>query len=146
MAGGAALAEIGDPIDPADLVRLSPPRISVAPGSLEAEVLWVDRFGNVQLAAGPDDAADGELGAELEVQGATPIAGEGSVRAFAELGQGELGLIVDANGHLALVCDRQPAATVLGVQPGDIVTVRSIDSGRASRHEPRRPRRPARGR
>jgi hypothetical protein len=127
---GAPLSEIGDPIDPADLTRLSPPRVSVTPGSLEVEVLWVDRFGNVQLAGGPDDAATAELGPELEVQGATTRQAR-AVHAFAMLEPGELGLIVDANGHLALVCDRQSAATVLRVQPGDILTVRAVASGRA---------------
>ena len=39
-----------------------------------------------------------------------------------------MGLIVDANGQLALVCDRQSAATVLRVQPGDIVTLRAVAS------------------
>ena len=43
------------------------PALSVSPGALEAEVQWVDRFGNVQLAAGPDDAAAAALGDELEV-------------------------------------------------------------------------------
>jgi len=34
-------------------------------------------------------------------------------------------MVVDANGHLSLVCDRRPAATVLRVRPGDVVTVRA---------------------
>ena len=54
------------------------------------------------------------------------------VLAFAELGPGELGLIVDADGHLSVVCDRQPAATVLGVQAGDVVMVRVVASSGGS--------------
>ena len=126
---GVSLAELGDPLDPSDLVRLAPPRISVSPGVLEVEVQWVDRFGNVQLAAGPDDAAAAALGPELEVLGATTHRAH-VVSAFATLAPGALGLIVDANGHLSLVCDRQSAATVLRVQPGDLVTVRAVVSGR----------------
>jgi S-adenosylmethionine hydrolase len=127
---GVAMEELGAALDPADLVRLTAPRVSTAPGSLEAEVLWVDGFGNVQLAARPADAGTAKLDTELELEvvGAMPCRVR-RVRAFAELGPGELGLIVDANGHLSFVCDRQPAATVLGVQPGDIVMVRVVDSG-----------------
>jgi S-adenosylmethionine hydrolase len=127
---GQALSELGRELDPSSLVRLPPPRLSASPGVLEAEVQWVDRFGNVQLAAGPDDAAVAELGNELEVFAARSHRAQ-RASSFAELGPGGLGLVVDANGHLSLVCDRHSAATVLGVQPGDVVTLRpvALDSG-----------------
>ena len=51
------------------------------------------------------------------------------VSAFAGLEPGALGLVVDANGRLSLVCDRQSAATVLRVQPGDVVTLRPFAPG-----------------
>jgi hypothetical protein len=128
---GQPLAELGHELDPSTLIRLTPPRRSASPGELEAEVQWVDRFGNVQLAAGPDDLIAAGLGAELEVvAGASERARQ--VTAFAELGPGALGVVVDANGHLALVCDRQSAATVLRVQPGDVVTLRPFAPGRGT--------------
>jgi S-adenosylmethionine hydrolase len=135
---GEALDALGEPLDPADLVRLAPPVLEVGEASLRAEVLWVDRFGNVQLAA---TAADGRAvgavpGCRVEVEVATGGPEEGAsrrvparmVRAFADLAGAqtaapELGLLVDANGRLALVCDRSPAATVLGVRSGDVVVV-----------------------
>jgi len=40
------------------------------------------------------------------------------VRSFAELGPGQLGLIVDAYGLLAVVADRSSAADALGLQAG----------------------------
>jgi S-adenosylmethionine hydrolase len=129
---GTALTELGDELDPTSLERLSAPRLSVSPGALEVEVQWVDRFGNVQLAAGPDDATAAALGAELRVV-ATSVHRATRVAAFAELGPETLGLIVDANGRLALVCHRRSAATVLRVQPGDVVTVRAIVPGGGSR-------------
>ena len=121
---GTPLAELGDEADPDTLVRLATPRCSVSRGTIEAEVQWVDRFGNVQLAARPDDATAAALGDELEVVAAA-VHGAQRVRAFAALDPGALGVVVDANGHLALVCDRQSAATVLRVQPGDVVIVRT---------------------
>jgi S-adenosyl-L-methionine hydrolase (adenosine-forming) len=128
---GVSLADLGDELDPDTLVRLPSPRTTVGAGTLETEVQWVDRFGNVQLAAGPDDAAAAALGVELEV--VMPVTGVSRgvvwVAAFAALGPGALGLLVDANGRLALVCDRQSAATVLDVHAGDIVTLRRVPDG-----------------
>jgi len=128
---GVPLSHLGDEFDPRTLVRLSAPRLSASPGALESEVLWVDRFGNVQLAARPDDATAAALGIELEVVAAA-VHGARRVQAFAELEFHALGLVVDANGHLALVCHRQSAATVLQVQPGAVVTLRAIVPGRSA--------------
>lgn len=143
---GAGLHDIGMPIDPRSLVELAPLVLRVAPGSVEAEVTWVDRFGNVQLAARAGDAGRAGLVGTVTIgpvtSGTVTIGvvttgtgagrtGKGTmkgrtVEAFAGLGPDELGLMVDANGHLALVCDRRPAATVLGVRPGDIVTLAPV--------------------
>jgi hypothetical protein len=128
---GASLRELGPELDPAGLVRLTAPRMVVSPGALEAEVVWVDGFGNVQLAADARDLASAALGTMLEVV-ANAVHRVRSVRAFAALASGELGLIIDANGRISVVCDRQSAATVLGVQPGDVVTVRTAAAGGGS--------------
>jgi S-adenosylmethionine hydrolase len=128
---GVPLTDLGDDLDPRTLVRLPAPRLAVSPGALEAEVLWVDRFGNVQLAARPDDAAGASIGPELAVDAAA-VHRARRVATFAELEPGGLGLVVDANGHLCLVCNRQSAATVLKVQPGDVVTVRAAAPGPGS--------------
>jgi S-adenosylmethionine hydrolase len=157
---GATLNDVGMPVDPAGLVRLAPPILRVSPGSVEAEVLSVDRFGNVQLAARPADAARAGLGGgdggdggaggdeavEIRVHGhgpaaaaaaATSAATAGSMRrgpmigSFSDLegaGEGTVGLMVDANGRLALVCHRRSAATVLGVRSGDMVTLHRVPS------------------
>jgi S-adenosyl-L-methionine hydrolase (adenosine-forming) len=128
---GTAVTELGERVDPQSLVRLTPPRLSTRPGTLEVEVQWVDRFGNVQLAARPGDADAATLDTDLDVVAAA-VHRARRVRAFADLEPGALGLAVDANGHLALVCDQQSAATVLGVQPGDMVTLRSVVPGSAA--------------
>jgi S-adenosyl-L-methionine hydrolase (adenosine-forming) len=127
---GAGLAEVGSPIDPGGLVRLPAPRLAVVatdsahPGSVETEVVWVDRFGNAQLAARPSDADRAGLGTELEVGVGSATVPLRRVVAFAGVTGAEIGLMVDANGHLAMVCDRRSAATVLGVRAGDVVTLR----------------------
>ncbi|MEV4200382.1 SAM hydrolase/SAM-dependent halogenase family protein [Micromonospora globbae] len=54
LALGAPLEEAGPAVDPAELVRLPAPRVTVDAGGVTAEVLTVDHFGNVQLAAGAE--------------------------------------------------------------------------------------------
>lgn len=139
---GAEPGDLGAALDVGELIRLPPPRLEVRVGGLEAEVLWVDRFGNVQLAATAAHGRDAGLvvGGPLDI--AVPGTGFSAtgtmVRAFDELGATksaapQVGLLVDANGHLAVVCPRSSAATVLGVRAGDVVTVHRVGAGRRRR-------------
>ena len=61
LCAGAALEELGEPIDPASLVRLiggvvEEGRLHDGRICLRTEVTWVDHFGNLQLAATVADA------------------------------------------------------------------------------------------
>ncbi|HLI73275.1 MAG TPA: SAM-dependent chlorinase/fluorinase [Acidimicrobiales bacterium] len=120
---GVPLRDIGSPVDVDSLVRLARPRLVVGAQGVEAEVQWVDGFGNAQLAARPDDV--GDAAAFLVVTRSTTCRAA-RVGTFAELVEGELGVVEDANGHLALTCNRQAAATVLGVREGDVVTLKPV--------------------
>jgi S-adenosylmethionine hydrolase len=143
--GGAPLEELGRPLPPGQLVRLPEPRLRVGNDGIEAEVLWVDRFGNVQLCA---TAAHGRAlglapGVLVEVGVSGAVVPAAVVRAFTDLeapgAPSELGVLVDANGRLALVRARAAAATVLAVQAGDLVTLRRPGghlTGAPSRPEP----------
>lgn len=131
-------AGLGDPVPPGELERLPPPVVEhlVDEGGrrvLRAEVTWVDRYGNVQLAAGPDDLAalrtpDPEnrvLAVRADVPSGDPEAlGPATarvVRTFADLEGAELGLLVDSSGRLALALREAPASAHLGVVSGDLV-------------------------
>jgi S-adenosylmethionine hydrolase len=128
---GVALGELGPAIDPDSLVRLllPHPRHSRLPdGRLVrwCQVDWVDRFGNLQLSAVPSEEDPDTVALawpEDEPAGGSPSSARmvRRVRAFAELRDGELGLIVDANGHLALVVREGSAAELLGVGVGQVV-------------------------
>ena len=61
LCAGVALEELGEPVDPASLVRLvggvvEEGRLHDGRVCLRTEVTWVDRFGNLQLAATVADA------------------------------------------------------------------------------------------
>ena len=90
-------------------------------GRLHTAVAHVDGFGNVGLVARP--AALAGLGlavgdpVDASVGPSAPVPARW-VSAFGDLEDGELGLLVDADGRLALVLDRAPADRHLGVGRG----------------------------
>jgi S-adenosyl-L-methionine hydrolase (adenosine-forming) len=119
IALGADLADAGEPVDPAGLVRLPEPLVVVGDGVVEAEVLTVDRFGNVQLAA-PGSALD-RLGDSLRVGGMRAVRGA----TFADAPAGGLVAYVDSAGRVALAINGGRAVVALSVSPGDVVIVAS---------------------
>lgn len=131
LASGVSFSELGPTIDPSLLVRIEVPAPVVAPGSLEAQVVAVDRFGNLQLAAGRDDlvAAGFVLGAAVEVSSAQPDDEDVAVtpatagRTFADVAPGALLVHEDASGRLAVALSGGSAAAELAYAPGHTVTL-----------------------
>lgn len=116
---GVDLAELGPAVDALTLRPGLVPLPRVEGDALQAEALWVDRFGNVQLNVGPDEVdAFGERVA-VRWHGELRIASR--VDAFEEIGAGELGLLVDSYGLIALAVNRASAADELGLHAGDAV-------------------------
>jgi S-adenosylmethionine hydrolase len=117
LAYGAELTDAGPALDPASLVRLPEPVLDRGDGWVEAEVLTVDRFGNVQLAAGGAELAglgDGlRVGEEPAVRGGT----------FADADAGGLVVYVDSAGRVAVAVNGGRAADVLGASPGDVLRI-----------------------
>jgi len=127
LAAGAELAEAGDPVDPRELVPLELPRPRVEDGWLVAHMLYVDRFGNVQLDAGHDDleGADLRMGRGVVLRDASgqthscPFA-----RTFADARPGELLLYEDASRRLAVAVSHGDAGARLGARIDDELWVR----------------------
>ncbi|HEV7656402.1 MAG TPA: SAM-dependent chlorinase/fluorinase [Mycobacteriales bacterium] len=138
---GLEPSRLGPPA--ADLVRLPAPVVRVGAGELRSEVLTVDRFGNVQLAATETDlAAAGLTGAAVihaarvgrpgpDTAGPAPDAagvasGEGARvgRTFGDVGVGELLVLPDSDGFTSIAVNRGDAAARLGLAPGDEVVLR----------------------
>ncbi|MFG2055005.1 S-adenosyl-l-methionine hydroxide adenosyltransferase family protein [Micromonospora sp. NPDC048930] len=122
LAGGGSPADAGPAVDPATLVRLPAPVLRREAGGFTAEVLTVDHFGNVQLAAEP---------ALLDEVGPAPlVAGQPAVRGrtFGDAPAGELVLFVDSAGLVAVAVNGGRAADLLALAPGDLLTVRAPDA------------------
>ena len=127
LAGGGDLAELGEPVDPASLVPgvLGLPR-PLEGGAIEADVWWVDRFGNCQLNCGPDElaAAGATPGTAVEVLIGDRAKSARWVAAYADARPAELVLLVDSYGLLALALDRESAALEYGLTAGSTVVLR----------------------
>lgn len=122
---GVDLGELGEAV-PTDelaggpLVLAEPEPARVARDGLDVEVLWVDRYGNVELGVRP--GALDPLGPRIRLTSGSD-GGWVAVRArgYAELGPDQLGLIPDSANLLAVCLDRASAASVLGLAAGDLV-------------------------
>jgi hypothetical protein len=128
LAAGVELADLGSPFDPAELVALRRPVLTVEPGRIGCEVLTVDRFGNVQTSAGPDAIAAAGLrpGVTIELAaGETwhqmPYGGT-----FATVERDRLLSYVDSAGRLSMAVNGGNAASRLRLQAGDPVEVRTM--------------------
>ncbi len=122
LANGVSVAEIGEPLDPAQLVGIELPTARRQDGTLVAHVRYVDGFGNVQLNAVHEDLAD--TGLKL---GHTAIVAPDLERAlkaqyartFADVGRGDLLLYEDAARRLSVAVSHGDAAARLGVAIDD---------------------------
>jgi S-adenosyl-L-methionine hydrolase (adenosine-forming) len=124
LARGVAIGDLGDVVE--DPVSVPSPTWTAEEGWLTAEVVLIDRFGNVQLAApGGSLVGLGSDHLDVVVVGASHPARR--VRTFAELDVGALGVLVDSDGHAAIVLRDGSAARRVGVSAGDEVEVRARD-------------------
>jgi S-adenosyl-L-methionine hydrolase (adenosine-forming) len=124
LAAGASLSELGEPVEPETLVDLTVPEPSVEPGKIACEVLDLNRFGNVQLnvrsshlaAAGLDQVE------RISVDAQSGSAVVKRVSTYADLAEGEWGLMVDPRGWLSVIRGNPAnAAAELGVSNDDLV-------------------------
>lgn len=124
LAAGIDITQLGPSVT--DPVRLDEPTATVKDDRLVAEIVLVDRFGNLQLAASPDTARAIGLrpGVDTRVDAGQTTAPAPFVATFGDLGEGRLGLYEDSDGRLALAVTGGSAALRLGLARGDRVTLR----------------------
>jgi len=148
LANGVEPARVGRELDWRDLVRLPEPLVTVGAGEFTAEVLTIDRFGNVQLAALDCDIESAALRLAQPVAvtvdptaqacgvptGAGPGAASRTVRGtvgrtFGDVAPGELVVFVDSAWQVAIAVNAGSAAETLSVTPGQLVRVISYFEG-----------------
>ena len=99
-------------------------RVDEEDGSLVAEVLWTDRFGNLQLNVDPAELADHGSRIELRFDGRVRT----GIRhdTYAQVAAGEVGLVVDSYGLVSIAIDRASAAEELGLDTGAEIRIVSL--------------------
>jgi S-adenosylmethionine hydrolase len=120
LAVGVRLADLGPSVEPGELVRLELPEPTLGTRRIRATVLYVDRFGNVQLnlrsehleqvGIGPGSQVEVEVGFERYYAVAA--------RTFAEVRPGDIVLYEDAYWNIALAINQGNAAVMFGAQVG----------------------------
>jgi S-adenosylmethionine hydrolase len=123
LCAGVSLEELGQEIDPVTLMPGIVPIANVEGARIEAEVLWVDHFGNAQLNVGADEVASGRMRVVVGDITRTAV----SVGGYADISPGELGLVVDSYGLLSLALDRGSAAAELRLDAGSRVSLEPTD-------------------
>lgn len=121
LCNGVPLEEFGEPIDPVLLLPGVLPLTRVENDAVLGEVLWVDRYGNVQLNIAPEEVAD--MGDVLSLTFGERSRTAVRCAAYADIKSGSIGIVVDSYGLLSLCIDRYSAARELGLGPGSAVSL-----------------------
>ncbi|TCO64905.1 hypothetical protein EV192_101689 [Actinocrispum wychmicini] len=115
---GVEPSAFGPELDPVALVHLPDPQVVIANQKLTSEVLAVDHFGNVQLAATVRDIiATGLLlpGASVRVKVGMHTVDATVGRTFDDVEPGEALVYVDSAGHVAVAVNQGFASSLLMV-------------------------------
>jgi len=133
LATGVDLAEMGDPIQPAGLFPGVLPVAAAEVDGLHAEVLWIDRFGNIQLNVGPEELDGLGPGDRFGIRLADRLVPARRVLAYDDVPAGGLGVLVDSCGLVSVVAARASAAADLGLVAGaSVVLTVGADSDRSA--------------
>ena len=118
---GADLEDLGTPIPVHSLVPGVVPVSRTEGDQIHAEVLWVDRFGNLQLNLDPAEIEP--FGPALRLTAGEVGRNVRLVNSYSDLESGEIGVLVDSYGLVAVAVNRGSAALELSCVEGDSITV-----------------------
>lgn len=127
LALGAEPAALGPPVAVDALVRLELPEPRLGVDRIDAVVLYVDRYGNMQLNLSREELerVSIEPGSkiELELQGERYYAV--AARTFADARAGDIVLYEDSYGNIAVAINRGSAAEMFSARAGQPLTIRA---------------------
>jgi S-adenosyl-L-methionine hydrolase (adenosine-forming) len=125
LSRGLDPSELGPPIALDELVRLDLPQPEIGRSSLRATIIYVDRFGNMQLNLTHEEAALAGIAPGVRVELKLPLESYYAVatRTFADARPRDLILYEDSYGNLAIAINGGDAALMLQAKPGDEVRI-----------------------
>jgi S-adenosyl-L-methionine hydrolase (adenosine-forming) len=117
---GVEVREFGDTIDPSELQRLEVPEASVGTSRIRATVLYIDRYGNVQLNLTRDHLESAGIvpGTKVELEVGWDRVYAVAARTFADARPGDVVVYEDAYRNVALAINRGSAAQMLRATVG----------------------------
>jgi S-adenosylmethionine hydrolase len=120
-----ALEELGPPIDPQALVRIDVPEPDLGRNRIRATVLYVDRFGNIQLNLTREhlEHADVLPGVTVELDLMLERYYATAARTFADARPGDIILYEDAYRNVSIAINGGSAAEMFGVSAGEEVKI-----------------------
>ncbi len=127
LASGVSLEALGPPLAVDALARLDIPKAEIGENRIRATVLYIDRFGNVQLNLTREHLQQAEVtpGTTVEVELALDRYYAVAARAFADARKGDVILYEDAYRNIALAISGGDAAELFGAAPGQEVRIRT---------------------
>ncbi len=125
LCAGAHLDDVGEVIDVNSLTPGLLPVVREEDGGLVSEIMWIDHFGNCQLNVDPDDL-DG-WGDVVRIRVGDEWRPARRVFTYSEVGEGEIGLVVDSYGLLSIALDRRAADAELGIRTGTEIRIEPIE-------------------
>jgi S-adenosyl-L-methionine hydrolase (adenosine-forming) len=124
LAAGADLDDMGERVDPASMVTLDFPGFRREPdGGLVAEIIDIDRFGNVRLSVMQEDV-DLRYGTPVEMGIRDEILDARYVETFGVVEDGDLVVVPDSHWRLSLAVNKGNAARALLLSIGEEVRLK----------------------
>jgi S-adenosylmethionine hydrolase len=126
LAKGVVIDELGPPLAADALAQLDIPSPEVGENRIRATVLYIDRFGNVQLNLSREHLQQAEVlpGTVVEVELALDRYYAVAARTFADARKGDVILYEDSYRNIALAISGGNAAELFGAAPGQEVRVK----------------------
>jgi S-adenosyl-L-methionine hydrolase (adenosine-forming) len=126
LAAGVQLEALGPPVAVDALARLALPEPEIGENRIHATVLYIDRFGNVQLNLTREHLQRAEVpaGTVIEIELGLDRYYAVVARTFADARKGDVILYEDAYRNIALAINGGNAAELFGAAPGQEVRIR----------------------
>jgi S-adenosyl-L-methionine hydrolase (adenosine-forming) len=123
---GVELDELGPPLAVDSLARLDIPEPDIGAERILSTVLYIDRYGNVQLNVSTDQLEQAGIvpGSKVELEVRDELYYAVAARTFADARWGDIILYEDAYDNVALAISQGNAAQMFGARAGDAVVVR----------------------
>lgn len=118
---GTNLEDLGDRVETHDLKPSLLPVPKISSKYLEAQVLWIDHFGNVQLNLDAQDIDFLDNNLSLAINGQTMDAKR--VKTYQDIVEHQVGLLVDSYGMACLSMNCQSAALALDLKTSSKVVL-----------------------